>query len=105
MVGEIGRDRREYLYEMPYWEILLIQRGYRRRNILQYQLQRLQAYCSFFAMGGNKDHKEPHEWLPMYFDRYKDRNNSRVISDEEYDEIQAEMAAINAKIAKESAGY
>ena len=43
-MGEIGRDRHEYLYEMRWWEILLIIQGYRRRNVLQYQLQRITGY-------------------------------------------------------------
>ena len=31
-MGEIGIDRDKYLYELPYWEILLIARGYSHRN-------------------------------------------------------------------------
>lgn len=90
-MGEIGRDRLEYLYDMMYWEIALIIRGYRRRNILQYQLQRLQAYGAFHCMGGSK--KKPDEWLPLYVDRYKEPNNeNEPISEEEMQQIQKEMA-------------
>lgn len=90
-MGEIGRDRREYLYDMMYWEIALIIRGYRRRNILQYQLQRLQAYGAFHCMGGSK--KKPAEWLPLYVDRYKDpSDDGEPISEEEVQQIQQEMA-------------
>jgi hypothetical protein len=89
-VGEIGRDRREYLYEMSYCDILLIQRGYRRRNILQYQLQRLQAYGAFHCMSGSK--KEPQEWLPLYVDRYKMVNNDAPpISEKEMAELLEDM--------------
>lgn len=74
-----------------YWEIALIIRGYRRRNILQYQLQRLQAYGAFHCMGGSK--KKPDEWLPLYVDRYKEPNNeNEPISEEEMQQIQKEMA-------------
>ena len=90
-MGEIGRDRREYLYEMSYCDILLIQRGYRRRNILQYQLQRLQAYGAFHCMGGSK--KEPQEWLPLYVDRYKIVNEP-PLSDEEIAEMLEDMKQI-----------
>ena len=90
-MGEIGRDRLEYLYDMMYWEIALIIRGYRRRNILQYQLQRLQAYGAFHCMGGSK--KKPDEWLPLYVDRYKEpTNENEPISVEEMQQIQKEMA-------------
>lgn len=90
-MGEIGRDRKEYLYDMMYWEILLIQRGYRRRNVLQYQLQRLQAYGSFHCMSGSK--KEPHDWLPMYFDKY--REHTELPGENEVNDMLAEMEAIN----------
>ena len=90
-MGERGRDRREYLYDMEYWEIALIIRGYRRRNILQYQLQRLQAYGAFHCMGGSK--KKPSEWLPLYVDRYKDPSEeNEPISEEDVQQIQKEMA-------------
>ena len=92
-MGEIGRDRREYLYEMSYCDILLIQRGYRRRNILQYQLQRLQAYGAFHCMGGSK--KTPEQWLPLYVDRYKMVNNEAPpISEEEIAEMLEDMKQI-----------
>ncbi|MBR6077846.1 MAG: hypothetical protein IKP63_05795 [Paludibacteraceae bacterium] len=96
-MGEIGRDRREYLYEMSYCDILLIQRGYRRRNVLQYQLQRLQAYGAFHCIGGSK--KEPQEWLPMYFDHYK-ANDAPPISEEEIEDIQMMMQQINENSGK-----
>lgn len=92
-MGEIGRDRREYLYEMSYCDILLIQRGYRRRNILQYQLQRLQAYGAFHCMSGSK--KTPEQWLPLYVDRYKMVNNDAPpISEEEVAEMLEDMKQI-----------
>ena len=69
-MGEISRDRHEYLYEMTWWEILLIIRGYRRRNVLSYQLQRLTAYAAFHITSGDQQQKGPDGWLPLYFDHY-----------------------------------
>ena len=92
VVGEIGRDRHEYLYEMSYCEILLIQRGYRRRNVIQYQLQRLQAYGEFFCMSGTK--KKPDEWMQMYFDDYK-TESAPPISEEDENELIEMMKAMN----------
>ena len=86
---------------MSYCDILLIQRGYRRRNILQYQLQRLQAYGAFFCMSGSK--RGPEDWMPMYIDRYIDDEESvQPISQEEIAELQAEMSAMNATAQKSS---
>ena len=89
-MGEIGRDRREFLYDMSYCDILLIQRGYRRRHILQYQLQRLQAYGAFHCMRGSN--KTPDKWLPLYVDRYKMVNNDAPpISEKEMAEMLEDM--------------
>ena len=83
-MGEIGRDRHEFLYEMQYWEILLIIRGYRRRGVLQYQLQRMQVFASTFAFAGNKDGKKPQDLWPLYFDHYK---TAPAISEEDRKEL------------------
>lgn len=101
MVGEIGRDRLEYQYDMSYCEIVLIIRGYRRRNVLQYQLQRLQAFASTFAFSGNEKGLKPEDLWPLYFDRYKEQK-APPISQDEVKELQDEMAAINAQAAAES---
>lgn len=91
-MGEIGRDRHEYLYEMSYCDIILIQRGYRRRNILQYQLQRLQAYGAFHCITGSK--KEPQDWLPLYTDRYIDDGQDAItLTQDDIDGLLADMAA------------
>jgi hypothetical protein len=93
-VGEIGRDRMEYLYDMSYCDILLIQRGYRRRNILQYQLQRLQAFGAFFCMSGTT--KTPENFLPLYVDRYIDDDDPLLPDKEQVAAMIAEIDAINA---------
>ena len=64
LVGEMGVPRRDYLYLMPYWEIVLTVRGYYRRNILQYELQRIQAFSAAFAFGGNKNNISPRDFIP-----------------------------------------
>lgn len=95
-MGEIGRDRREFLFSMTYCEILLIVRGYRRRNILSYQLQRLMAYGSFHCMSGDQQHLGPDGWLPLYFDKYKGMD-APPISEKEVQEQLALLDAINAQ--------
>lgn len=81
---------------MSYCDIVLIIRGYRRRNVLQYQLQRQQIVASAFAFSGNKDHITPEQLIPLYFDRYIEQK-APPISQDEVKELQAEMAAINAQ--------
>lgn len=95
----MGRDRREYLFEMMYWEIYLIQRGYRRRNVLQYQFQRLAAFGSWFAMSG-ADGLTPEKWQPCYFDRYLS-NRGPQMTDEDRDDLMADIEAENKRLAEQ----
>jgi len=90
-VGEIGRDRHEYLYEMRWYEILLIIQGYRKRNVLQYQLQRIQAWAAAFSMG-NPNHKKPKDLVDLYFDHYiTPVDDEPKIDPETVAELQEEM--------------
>ena len=78
---------------MKWWEILLIIQGYRRRNVLQYQLQRIQAWASAVCMG-NKEGKRPQDLVDLYIDHYLEEGEDQL-SQQEVDDLQAEMAAIN----------
>ena len=80
---------------MKWWEILLIIQGYRRRNVLQYQLQRIRAWASAFCMG-NKEGKRPQDLVDLYIDHYIDESEEQL-TQQEVDDLQAEMAAINAQ--------
>ncbi len=72
---------------------MLIIQGYRRRNVLQYQLQRIQAWASAFCMG-NKEGKRPQDLIDLYIDHYIDETEEQL-TQQEVDDLQAEMAAIN----------
>ena len=76
---------------------MLIIQGYRRRNVLQYQLQRIQAWASAFCMG-NPRQKTPNEFFKLYCDDYITEDEQPLITIEEQKELQAEMAAINASL-------
>lgn len=78
---------------MRWWEILLIIQGYRRRNVLQYQLQRIQAWSAAFCMG-NKENKRPEDLVGLYCDHYIEEPED-TISKEEVDEMKATMSSIN----------
>jgi len=98
-VGEIGRDREEFLYHMKYSEIVLIIRGYRHRNILQYQLQRMQIHAARFCMGNPKGVK-PTDIVPLYFDKYKGQDDPPPppLTESERKQMQAEMDAMNEEL-------
>lgn len=90
--------RREFLYEIRGWEARRIIKGYQRRNVLMYQLQRMQVWASMFCMG-NPDKKSPTDILHLYFDDF-DKESDQPISDDEIRHMQEEMAAINRKNAR-----
>ena len=95
-VGEVGIPWRDYLYELAYWQRLLHIRGYRRKHILQYQLQRIQSMSAAYAFSGNKERKTPEEFLPLYFDHYNDIDEDILeYTDEEIDEMQSLMEMYN----------
>ena len=80
---------------------MLIERGYYRRNVLLYQLLRENIFASAFCMVGNKSRKTSSDLLPLYLDRYKTGDDT-VLTDEDREELQAEMDAMNAAIAEEN---
>ena len=96
-VGEIGISRREFLYEIKAWEARRIMKGYQRRHVLMYQLQRMQVWASMFCMG-NPEKKSPTDILHLYFDDFD--KDEAPISEDEIRQMQEEMAAINRKNAR-----
>lgn len=63
-MGEIGISWRDYLYELTYCQLTLIDRGYRRRHRANWEQARLIAYCAAHAMGG-KNIPAIEKWMPL----------------------------------------
>ena len=85
---------------MRWWEILLTIQGYRRRNVLQYQLQRITAWASAFCMG-NKNNVQPQDFFHLYCDDYASDSEDEDISDDEIEAIRQQIIAENEARAKE----
>ena len=66
-MGEIGISRHEFLYELNWWEINSIKRGYRKRNRFTH---RLLAECVYATVFSNRDPKGKtvQDIFPMLFD-------------------------------------
>ena len=67
---------------MTYCDLMLIARGYRRRNVLEHQFLRLVAFYTRAAVV-KPDNKEPDELWPLYFDRYKMPEKEAQLSQED----------------------
>ena len=94
-MGEIGIPRREFLYDIRFWEVRRIIRGYRQRDRLKHQLMAECVYAATYAMRDPKG-KTVADMFPMLFD-YDDDDDEPPISAEDVAELQAEMDAINSQ--------
>jgi hypothetical protein len=101
-VGEIGRDRHEFLYEMTYWEVLRIIRGYRRRGRLRDQLIAEAVFAAMHTMRDSKG-KTVKDFFPMLFEDDDDREPAEPLSEEDYAYEQALMGAWNMANHKQEA--
>lgn len=95
-MGEIGIPRREFLYDLRFWEVRRIIRGYRQRDRLKHQLIAECAYAATYAMRDPKG-KTVEDIFPMLFDDHDDddNNDEPTISEDEAAEMQAMMADFN----------
>lgn len=95
VVGEIGISPHEFLYELSYWEVLRIIRGYRRRGRLRDQLIAEAVFAAMHTMRDSKG-KTVKDFFPMLFEDPDDDDREPAdITDEEIAELQAEMDAWN----------
>ena len=91
LVGEIGIPRREFLYELRLWEIILITRGYFRRYHPGWEQSRLIAYHAAHAFGSKHQPPPITQWLPFPWEK------SKAPSDDEVNEIREEIKREEAK--------
>ena len=98
-MGEIGISRREFLYDIKFWEARRIIRGYRKRGKIFMQLLAENVYASTFAFRGSEG-KTVKDMFPSIFDD-DDYDMEPSITQEEQEELQALMAAENARLSQQ----
>lgn len=103
-VGEIGIPRREFLYEIRFWEARRIVKGYNRRCKDVWSAVRWSTYNIMAAQVGGKEMGKhgihhPSDLLPLPWDSKQEL--ATPISEEDEAELQALMAAVNARIASQ----
>lgn len=97
-MGEIGIPRREFLYDLRYWEAHLILNGYRRRHRLLHQLIAENVYATIHTMRDPKG-KTVGDMFPQIFN--DDDDIEPPISDEEAQEMQGLIDAENERLQLE----
>ena len=95
-MGEIGIPRREFLYDLHFWEVRRIIRGYRRRDLLKHQLMAECVYAAIHVMRDPKG-KTVEDMFPMLFEDDDDDYDEPPISEEEVADMQAFMKAYNSQ--------
>ena len=91
-------SRREFLYDIKFWEARRILRGYRKRGKIFMQLLAENVYASTFAFRGSEG-KTVKDMFPSLFE--DDRDMGPGITEEEQNELLELMAAENARLEEE----
>ena len=101
-MGEIGIPRREFLYDIRFWEVRRIVRGYRNRDRLKHQLMAECAFAAIFAMRDPKG-KTPRDIFPSLFQTDEDdATDSAPIDDNEVARLRQMMRDENARLQQSS---
>ena len=98
-MGEIGITRKEFLYDIKFWEARRIIRGYRKRGKIFMQLLAENVYASTFAFRDSEG-KTVKDMFPSIFED-DDYEMEPAITQEEQDELQTLMAVENARLSQQ----
>ena len=91
-MGEIGITPGTFRYGLRWWEIKSIIRGYNARHHHGWEQARLVAYNARFCMGSKDPIPTVDKWITFPWEKEK----VMPVSQDDIDELQAEMNAINA---------
>jgi hypothetical protein len=96
-VGEIGYDRKEFLFELKQWEIILIIRGFRRRQRTFCDMVRLQTYINLMPQTNLKENgiMSPSDLIKFPWDD----DNEEIISEEDVEDLTNLIAEANKRSA------
>lgn len=94
-MGEIGIPRREFLYDIRFWEVRRIIRGYRRRDWLKHQLMAECVYAAIHVMRDPQG-KTVADMFPMLFE-FDDDDDEPPLTKEDVDDLLADINAYNSK--------
>jgi hypothetical protein len=87
-VGEIGFDRHEFLYDLKFWEIRSIIRGYNARYHAGWEQARFVGYNAHYCMGSKDPVPDVEQWWPFPWEK------PDPISQDDIDDIQADIDAM-----------
>lgn len=95
-MGEVGIERDTFLYEIEFWEIKCIVSGYRKRErtfCLMTRWATFMQMCTGMADISKSGIHTPEDL--MRFPWEKEQNEAAPITEEEQEEIRAELRRLN----------
>ena len=95
-MGEIGFPRREFLYDLVWWEVRSIIRGYNARHHHGWEQARLVAYNAHYCMGSKETPPTVSEWIKFPWEQSTE-SGSTMPTDEEVERLRQMLREENAK--------
>ncbi len=95
-MGEIGFPRREFLYDLVWWEVRSIIRGYNARHHHGWEQARLVAYNAHYCMGSKETPPTVSEWIKFPWEQATE-SGSTMPTDEEVERLRQMLREENAK--------
>ena len=95
-MGEIGFPRREFLYDLVWWEVRSIIRGYNARHHHGWEQARLVAYNAHYCMGSKETPPTVSEWIKFPWEQSTE-SGSTMPTDEEVERLRQLLREENAK--------
>ena len=97
-MGEIGFPRREFLYDLVWWEVRSIIRGYNARHHHGWEQARLVAYNAHYCMGSKETPPTVSEWIKFPWERdTKAEGGGNMPTNEEIERLRQLMRDENEK--------
>ncbi len=97
-MGEIGFPRREFLYDLVWWEVRSIIRGYNARHHHGWEQARLVAYNAHYCMGSKDTPPTVEEWIKFPWEQSKSAGGGSAIpTNEEIERLRQLMREENEK--------
>lgn len=93
-------SRREFLYDIKFWEARRILRGYRKRGKIFMQLLAENVFASTYAFRGSEGNT-PQKMFPMLFEE-EERDMESPLSEEDRNMLQGLIDAENARLQESS---
>lgn len=100
-MGEIGISIHDYYYELRWWELQSIIRGYNKRHHSCWEQARLVAYNARFCMGSAEQLPTITQWIKFPWESQDAGDNEPELSDADVEDMQRKMREWNEQHAAE----